>query len=57
MTLDTIYNQDCLQGMKQMPDGCVDLCVAAIREGRHFVGFEIEKAYHDTALARIKNEI
>lgn len=31
--------------------------VAAIREGRHFVGFEIEKAYHDTALARIKNEI
>ena len=28
MTLDTIYNQDCLQGMKQMPDGCVDLCVA-----------------------------
>ena len=31
--------------------------VAAIREGRHFVGFEIEKSYHDTALARIKNEI
>ena len=31
--------------------------VAAIREGRHFVGFEIEKAYYDTAMARINNEI
>jgi DNA modification methylase len=26
--LDTIYNQDCLEAMRQMPDGCVDLCVA-----------------------------
>lgn len=28
MRLDTIYNQDCIEGMRQMPDGCVDLCIA-----------------------------
>lgn len=26
--LDTIHNQDCLEGMRQMPDGCVDLVIA-----------------------------
>ena len=25
--LDNIYNMDCLEGMKQIPDGTVDLCV------------------------------
>ena len=25
--LDKIYNEDCLEGMKAMPDGCIDLCV------------------------------
>jgi DNA modification methylase len=28
ITLDTIHNLDCIEGMRQMPDGCVDLCVA-----------------------------
>ena len=27
MTLDTIYNQDCLAGLRALPDGAVDLCV------------------------------
>ena len=27
MTLDTIYNMACLEGMKQIPDGTIDLCV------------------------------
>lgn len=27
MELNTIYNQDCLQGLKQLPDNCVDLVV------------------------------
>ena len=27
MQLDTIHNCDCLQGMRALPDGCVDLCV------------------------------
>ena len=26
--LDTIYNCDCLEGMRSLPDGCVDLCIA-----------------------------
>lgn len=26
--IDTIYNEDCLNGMQRMPDGCVDLCIA-----------------------------
>jgi DNA modification methylase len=25
--LDKIYNEDCLEGLKAMPDGCIDLCV------------------------------
>ena len=25
--LDNIYNMDCLEGMKQIPDGTIDLCV------------------------------
>jgi len=25
--LDTIYNEDCLEGMRRMPDGCVDLVI------------------------------
>lgn len=27
-TLDIIYNEDCLSGMRRMPDSCVDLCIA-----------------------------
>ena len=30
--------------------------VAAIKESRHFVGFELDKGYYDKALQRIKNE-
>lgn len=26
--LNHIYNEDCLTGMKRMPDGCADLCIA-----------------------------
>lgn len=26
--IDTIYNTDCIKGMRQMPDGVVDLVVA-----------------------------
>lgn len=27
MQLNTIYNEDCLEGMKSLPDGCIDLIV------------------------------
>ena len=30
--------------------------VAAMREGRQYIGFEIEKAYYDTAMQRIADE-
>ena len=26
---DNIYNMDCLEGMRQMPDGCVDHCITS----------------------------
>ena len=29
MTLDTIYNEDCLDGMKLIPDGTIDLTVTS----------------------------
>lgn len=28
MEIDKIYNEDCLEGLKRMPDGCIDLIVA-----------------------------
>lgn len=31
--------------------------IAAIREKRHFIGFELNKEYYDKACARIKNEL
>ena len=29
MILNTIYNEDCLEGMKRLPDGCIDLTVTS----------------------------
>ena len=31
--LDHIYNEDCLQGMKQIPDGTIDCVVTDIPYG------------------------
>ena len=66
MELDKIYNMDCLEGMKQIPDGSVDaiICdlpygttaVACIKEKRHFIGFELNKEYYDKACQRIDAE-
>ena len=33
MTLDTIYNEDCLQGMKQIPDGTIDAVICDLPYG------------------------
>lgn len=27
--LDKIYNEDCLQGLKNLPDDCIDSCVTS----------------------------
>jgi site-specific DNA-methyltransferase (adenine-specific) len=31
--LDTIHNEDCLQGMKRIPDGCVDMVLCDLPYG------------------------
>ena len=33
MTIDRIYNCDCLEGMKQIPDGCVDAVICDLPYG------------------------
>ena len=33
MTLDTIYNEDCLEGMKQIPDGTIDAVICDLPYG------------------------
>lgn len=33
MTLDTIYNEDCLQGMKRIPDGSIDAVICDLPYG------------------------
>ena len=40
MPLDVIYNEDCITGMKRLPDGCVDLVIAD-------PPYNIGKAYWD----------
>ena len=33
MELDTIYNEDCLEGMKQIPDGTIDAVICDLPYG------------------------
>ena len=33
MTLDTVYNEDCLEGMKRIPDGSVDAVICDLPYG------------------------
>ena len=33
MTLDNIYNMDCLEGMKQIPDGTIDAVICELPYG------------------------
>ncbi len=67
--LNHIYNQDCLTGLRALPDGCVDLVVmdppyvignkgggfwSKAEEGNHYIGYEINADYCKTADERIK---
>lgn len=66
MKLNTIYNEDCLEGMKRIPDKSVDmiLCdlpyvttaIAAINTNRNYIGFELDKEYFDIAIERISQK-
>ncbi|ALM64058.1 DNA methylase [Lactococcus phage 936 group phage PhiL.6] len=61
--LNKIYNEECLEGMKQIPDGSVDmiLCdlpygttaVACLNTERNFIGFELNEEYYNMSLKRI----
>ena len=61
--LNKIYNEDCLQGMKKIPDGSIDmiLCdlpygttaIACLNTERNFIGFELNEEYYNMSLKRI----
>ena len=44
MQLNTIYNEDCLETMKRMPDGFVDLVLTDPPYGYSFMGKSWDKA-------------
>ena len=44
---DTVLDNTCGSGTT---------CIAAMREGRHFVGFELNREYYDKAMQRIEGE-
>lgn len=94
MTIDKIYNEDCLMGMKRIPDGTVDCIITDppyelenqgggfwsksedpkakrynargtrkgmerlgdIKDGRHYIGFEVNRKYFRQAEQRIDEE-
>ena len=48
--LNKIYNQDCLEGLKQLPDECIDLCIMSppynLGKGHH-TGNKRHNPYND----------
>ena len=54
MELDKIYNMDCLEGMKSMPDGCVDLIVTdpPYEFETRGAGFHKKRDYYDEIAAQ-----
>ena len=61
--LNKIYNEECLEGMKKIPDGSIDmiLCdlpygttaIACLNTERNFIGFELNEEYYNMSLKRI----
>lgn len=59
-----IYNMDCLEGMKFIPDKSIDMilydlpygttAIACMNTKRNYIGFELNKEYFDIAEKRIK---
>ena len=62
--LNKIYNEECISGMKKLPDNSVDLIVTspgtttsvAKKLGRSYIGFDITKDYCDLAEKRLEND-
>ena len=43
MRTDIIYNEDCLEGLRKLPDGCIDLCVTDPPYKMDFAGAGLTK--------------
>ncbi|EGO9796736.1 hypothetical protein DSM25_13710 [Enterococcus faecalis] len=64
MKENTIYFEDCLEGMKKIPDESIDaiICdlpygttaIACLNTDRKFIGFETNLDYYNQSLERIK---
>ena len=44
MEIDNIYNMDCMEGMKQIPDGTIDLTVTS---PPYNAGIDYGESYND----------
>lgn len=65
--LNRIYNEDCLVGMKRIPDKSIDaiICdlpygttaIACINTNRNYIGFELDKHYCEIANERIQKAL
>ena len=65
MEINKIYNGDCLELMKEIPDKSIDmiLCdlpygttaIAALNSERNFIGMELSKEYCELAQKRIND--
>lgn len=70
MEINTVQNNDYMDGMVAMDGGSVDLviadppyfqgsgttAVACIRTGRNYIGFELNTEYYEVCRKRILNE-
>ena len=41
--LDTIYNEDCLEGMKRIPDGSVDMVLCDLPYGKTMCKWDVRR--------------
>lgn len=61
------YNMDCMDGMKEFPDGYFDLAIvdvgsassliACYRTNHPYVGFELDKHYYELSKKRLDAEM
>lgn len=48
-----LYNGDCLEVMKSIPDKSISTGIACINTNRNFIGIELDKQYFDIAKERL----
>ena len=61
MDIDVIYNEDCLKGMKKLPDNSIDLVIIdppyEIHAGKKGGAFGVEKRKYHEAVKTLSNGI